>query len=107
MKQVALDEVLDGKAHGVVFNAAALLIAAIFENDAVIFDGQNPFVGNRAAPDVARQIRKNAIAVGIAFTEFDVPLDPPQLVLEIEPLLVGHAGRQLNSPGLDGVVQIR
>ena len=44
--------------------------------------------------------------MGIAGSGIDIPLDPAQLVLEIEPLLIGHARRQFNNTVFNGVVQV-
>ena len=78
VKKVALDKILDGKPHGVAFDGAILFIPAIAENDMAVFDGQDAFVGNGAAPDIARQIGQNALAIGRGASGIDIPFDPPR-----------------------------
>ena len=97
------DELLGIEAQGF---AAVVTVVDVAEADRAEVEIERSIVRQRTARDVAGQVQRHAAAMGVGFTDLDVPVQPVVACDGATPMKLILLGRQVQQPGIQSAPQV-
>jgi len=86
--------------------ALVIAVVGVAEANGVVGEGERPIARQRAALDVAGQVQRDTVTMGVGLADLDVPVQPVVACDGATPMELVLLRRQAQQPGIQGAPQL-